>query len=67
LIFPAGANVGAIATGSFLGGLLTRKIPMTPRNTYRVIGFFYVTSMAFLGLAMAMSCPQPTIVGPKSK
>ncbi|XP_056014355.1 solute carrier organic anion transporter family member 2B1-like isoform X1 [Ostrea edulis] len=59
------ANIGAIATGSFLGGLLTRKITMTPRNTYRMIAFFYVISMTFLGLAMLMSCPQPTVVGPK--
>ncbi|XP_056014356.1 solute carrier organic anion transporter family member 2B1-like [Ostrea edulis] len=59
------ANIGAIATGSFLGGLLTRKIAMTPRNTYRMITSFYVISMTFLGLAMLMSCPQPTIVGPK--
>jgi hypothetical protein len=40
---------------------------MIPRNTYRMIGVFYLSSMAFLGVAMAMRCPQPTVVGPKLK
>ncbi|XP_056013637.1 solute carrier organic anion transporter family member 2B1-like isoform X2 [Ostrea edulis] len=60
----AGANISAVAVGSFLGGLLTRKIAMTPRNVYRIMAFFYVLNFIFMVLAMTMSCPQPTVVGP---
>ncbi|XP_061177420.1 solute carrier organic anion transporter family member 2B1-like [Saccostrea echinata] len=61
----AGANISAVACGSFLGGIVTRKIAMTPRNVYKMILGFYILNVVFLALAMVMSCPQPTIIGPR--
>ncbi|XP_048769792.2 solute carrier organic anion transporter family member 2B1-like isoform X2 [Ostrea edulis] len=59
----AGANISTVAMGTFFGGLLTRKIAMTPRNVYRMMTFFFMFNVIFVALAMTMSCPQPTIVG----
>lgn len=59
----AGANISTVAMGTFFGGLLTRKIALTPRNVYRMMTFFFMFNVIFVALAMTMSCPQPTIVG----
>ncbi|XP_061182972.1 solute carrier organic anion transporter family member 2A1-like [Saccostrea echinata] len=61
----AGAQMCALASGSILGGILTRKINMTPRNVYRMILLIYTLNMIFTALAMTMSCPQSNIIGPK--
>ncbi|XP_061186974.1 solute carrier organic anion transporter family member 2B1-like [Saccostrea echinata] len=63
----AGANMSVVASGSFLGGIVTRKIAMTPRNVYGMILGFYTFNIIYFALAMALSCPQPTIIGPRVK
>lgn len=66
-MISAGAHMLTVSVGTFLGGLLTRKISMIPRNVYKMILCFYSLNTIFLAVAMLMSCPQPTIIGPGTK
>ncbi|KAK3088252.1 hypothetical protein FSP39_016621 [Pinctada imbricata] len=38
----AGTHLSSVALGAFFGGLVTRKIQMTPRNGYKVLSILFV-------------------------
>ncbi|KAL3863311.1 hypothetical protein ACJMK2_005076, partial [Sinanodonta woodiana] len=62
-IILAVSNVLAIALGSFLGGLITRKFKMTPTFTIKLIISFYVFNLTCFACGFFLGCPQPEIFG----
>ena len=53
----------SVSIGSFLGGLLTRKINMTPQNTMKVMMIFYAVNIASMTFGYFLGCEQPTLIG----
>ncbi|XP_033727073.1 solute carrier organic anion transporter family member 5A1-like [Pecten maximus] len=56
----------ALAIGAFVGGFLTRKVPMIPRNTFGLLLILFVIQNATFVFGFFLGCDQPKVVGPES-
>ncbi|OWF41742.1 solute carrier organic anion transporter family member 2A1-like [Mizuhopecten yessoensis] len=55
-----------LAIGAFVGGFLTRKIPMIPRNTFGLLLILFVVQNGTFIFGFFLGCDQPRVVGPES-
>lgn len=59
--------IAAVSLGSFLGGVLSRKIEMTPLTTTKLLLIFYVVNIVCVSSGFFLGCSQPTLVGDNGK
>ncbi|WAR16343.1 SO2B1-like protein [Mya arenaria] len=62
-IILALCSITAISLGSFLGGILTRRIPMTPMTTIKMVLIFYAVNMVCSASGFFLGCKQPVLFG----
>ncbi|XP_060066145.1 solute carrier organic anion transporter family member 2B1-like [Ylistrum balloti] len=55
----------ALAIGAFVGGYLTRKVPMIPRNTFGLLLILFVIQNVTFSAGFFLGCDQPKVVGPQ--
>ena len=65
--FSALSTISAVALGSFLGGVMSRRIEMTPQTTLKLITIFYLVNFICLCSGFFLGCDQPTLVGDNGK
>ena len=53
----------AVSLGAFTGGLLSRKIKMTPLNTMLMLIIFYGVNVISMITGFFLGCDQPKLVG----
>ena len=53
----------AVSLGAFTGGLLSRKIKMTPLNTMLMLMIFYGVNVISMITGFFLGCDQPKLVG----
>ncbi|KAK3087958.1 hypothetical protein FSP39_012827 [Pinctada imbricata] len=58
------SNLTSIALGAFLGGLLTRKISMTPKNGFLIIIILFAVHSVLFSIGYFLGCGQQDIHGP---
>ena len=53
----------AVSLGAFIGGVLSRKIKMTPLNTMLMVMILYAVNIASMVPGFFLGCDQPKLVG----
>ncbi|WAR16347.1 SO1C1-like protein, partial [Mya arenaria] len=57
------SSIAAISLGSFLGGIITRRIPMTPLTTIKMLLIFYAVNILCSACGFFLGCKQPVLFG----
>ncbi|KAK3088753.1 hypothetical protein FSP39_023325 [Pinctada imbricata] len=65
-IVLGGTNLISISFGLFLGGVVTRKIKMTPRSAFKCLLGLFIVQLSFFVANTLLGCDQPKFVGPSS-
>ncbi|OWF41739.1 solute carrier organic anion transporter family member 2A1-like [Mizuhopecten yessoensis] len=61
------ANISSVALGSFFGGLISRRVKLTPCKTLGILVAFHAVNMILFAGGLLLGCDQPEIIGPNSK
>ncbi|XP_060600480.1 solute carrier organic anion transporter family member 1C1-like isoform X2 [Ruditapes philippinarum] len=62
-IIIAISTIAALAMGSFLGGLVSRRVEMTPRTSLKMLLIFDFINLICMSTGFFLGCDQPTLVG----
>ncbi|XP_060594234.1 solute carrier organic anion transporter family member 2B1-like [Ruditapes philippinarum] len=62
-IIIAISTISALAMGSFLGGLVSRRVEMTPRTSLKLLLIFDLINLICMSTGFFLGCDQPTLVG----
>ncbi|XP_052765230.1 solute carrier organic anion transporter family member 2A1-like [Mya arenaria] len=62
-IILALSSISAVSLGSFLGGIITRRIPMTPLTTIKMLLIFYAVNIVCSASGFFLGCKQPVVFG----
>lgn len=62
-LFSAVSSVLSVSLGSFVGGVMTRRLKMTPLTTIKMLLLFYAIYTASLAAGFFLGCKQPELVG----
>ncbi|XP_045183048.2 solute carrier organic anion transporter family member 2A1-like [Mercenaria mercenaria] len=66
-IILAFSYIAAVALGSFLGGVMSRRIEMTPQKTVKLLLIFYAINFICVCSGFVLGCDQPALVGDNGK
>ena len=62
-IFSAISTIFALAVGSFLGGIISRRIEMTPQASLKLLMVFDFINLVCLSSGFFLGCDQPVLAG----
>lgn len=57
------SSITAVALGSFFGGVMTRRLKMTPITTFKLLIIFYAVNIVCNASGFFLGCDQPLLVG----
>ena len=63
LQFSALSGITAASLGSFVGGVLTRKIKMTPQTTMKMLIILFCGNIIVSFIGLFIGCDQPILAG----
>ncbi|XP_053382888.1 solute carrier organic anion transporter family member 2A1-like [Mercenaria mercenaria] len=66
-IIIALSYIGAVAMGTFIGGVISRKIEMTPQTTFKLMVIFHCINFVCLCSGFFLGCDQPVLLGDNGK
>lgn len=67
LYISALSYIAAVSLGSFLGGVLSRKIDMSPQITTKCLVIFNLVNVICLSSGFFLGCNQPALIGDNGK